>query len=75
MCSTGPVWGRRAMELRHLKYFVAVAKVQGLTYRRLATASPMIDLIAAWRRDNTSPLPARVTQKIRAVCAAMPAAN
>ncbi len=27
-------------------------KVQGVVYRPLAMASPTIDLIAAWRRDN-----------------------
>jgi DNA-binding transcriptional LysR family regulator len=46
-------------------------KVQRVTYRPLATASPMIDLIAAWRRGNTSALLAHVRQKIRADCAAL----
>lgn len=41
-------------------------KVQGVVYRPLATASPAIDLLAAWRRDNTSPLLARIAKEIRA---------
>lgn len=40
-------------------------KVQGVVYRPLAIASPTIDLIAAWRRDNTSPLLARIAKEIR----------
>lgn len=31
-------------------------RMQGDVYRPLATAAPTIDLLAAWRRDNTSPL-------------------
>ena len=40
-------------------------KVQGVVYRPLATASPTIDLIAAWRRDNRSPLLQRLTSEIK----------
>jgi DNA-binding transcriptional LysR family regulator len=40
-------------------------KVQGVVYRPLATDSPTIDLIAAWRRDNTSPLLARLAKEIQ----------
>ena len=41
-----------------------------MAYHPLATAAPtidlpMIDLIAAWRRDNTSPLLARIAKEIR----------
>lgn len=39
-------------------------KVNGVTYRPLNSEPPTIDLIAAWRRDNTSPLLGRLTQKI-----------
>jgi DNA-binding transcriptional LysR family regulator len=46
-------------------------KVQGLVYRPLAIASPTIDLIAAWRRDNTSPLLARITKEIKGHSAAL----
>lgn len=41
-------------------------QVRGVVYRQLATTSPTIDLIAAWRRDNTSRLLAWLTGKIRA---------
>ncbi|HKX31728.1 MAG TPA: LysR substrate-binding domain-containing protein [Blastocatellia bacterium] len=41
-------------------------KVQGVVYRPLANGSPTIDLIAAWRRDNNSPLLARLANEIRA---------
>jgi DNA-binding transcriptional LysR family regulator len=40
-------------------------KVQGVAYRPLTDASPTIDLIAAWRRDNTSPLLGRIAEEIR----------
>ena len=46
-------------------------KVQGVAYRPLAMNSPTIDLIAAWRRDNTSPLLARIAKEIRAHSAAL----
>ena len=46
-------------------------KVQGVVYRPLAMASPTIDLIAAWRRDNTSPLLARITKEIKGHSAAL----
>lgn len=49
-------------------------QVNGVVYRRLVTESPTpitIDLIAAWRRDNTSPLLARLTQKINEYRAAL----
>jgi DNA-binding transcriptional LysR family regulator len=46
-------------------------KVQGLVYRPLAIASPTIDLIAAWRRDNTSPLLARIAKEIKGHTAAL----
>jgi DNA-binding transcriptional LysR family regulator len=51
-------------------------KVQGVVYRPLATAFPTsdlpkIDLIAAWRRDNTSPLLARIAKEIRERSAAL----
>jgi len=48
-------------------------KVQGVIYRPLAMASPTIDLIAAWRRDNTSPLLARIVKEIREPSATLPA--
>jgi DNA-binding transcriptional LysR family regulator len=41
-------------------------QVQGVVYRSLANDIPAIDLIAAWRQDNSSPLLARVTQHIKA---------
>ena len=40
-------------------------QVNGVVYRQLSTQPPTIDLIAAWRRDNASPLLARITKKIR----------
>ncbi len=40
-------------------------KVQGVAYRPLTDAAPTIDLIAAWRRDNTSPLLGRMAEEIR----------
>ena len=40
-------------------------QVSGVVYRRLATESPVIDLVAAWRRDNTSLLLKRLTKEIR----------
>lgn len=46
-------------------------KVQGVVYRPLATASPTIDSIAAWRRDNASPLPARIAKEIKERSAAL----
>ena len=45
-------------------------KVQGVVYRPLATPSPTIDLIAAWRRDNTSALLARLVKEIKGRSAA-----
>jgi DNA-binding transcriptional LysR family regulator len=42
-------------------------KIKGVVYRQLSSEPPTpitIDLIAAWRRDNTSPLLTRLTQKI-----------
>lgn len=41
-------------------------QVNGLVYRPLMTESPTIDLLAAWRRDNASPLLARVVHEIQA---------
>jgi DNA-binding transcriptional LysR family regulator len=46
-------------------------KVNGVVYRRLATEPQTIDLIAAWRRDNASPLLARLKQKINEYSAAL----
>jgi DNA-binding transcriptional LysR family regulator len=46
-------------------------KVLGVVYRPLALASPTIDLIAAWRRDNTSPLLARIASEIKRRSAAL----
>jgi hypothetical protein len=45
--------------------------VQGVVYRPLVQASPTIDLIAAWRRDNSSPLLARIAREIKARSAAL----
>jgi DNA-binding transcriptional LysR family regulator len=50
-------------------------QVQGVIYRPLAQASPTIELIAAWRRDNHSPLLARLTKHIKAIGVAPPASN
>lgn len=52
-------------------------QVSGVVYRPLATPTPTptIDLIAAWRRDNASPLLARVTRQIRQDSAALLASD
>ncbi len=39
-------------------------QVRGVVYRPLATAAPTIDLIAVWRRDNKSPLLARIVKEV-----------
>jgi DNA-binding transcriptional LysR family regulator len=46
-------------------------KVQGVVYRPLTTTPPTIDLLAAWRRDNASPLLQRIVQEIQALSAAV----
>lgn len=42
-------------------------QVEGMVYRPLANESPTIELIAAWRRDNRSPLFQRITNEIKAL--------
>jgi DNA-binding transcriptional LysR family regulator len=39
--------------------------VKGVVYRRLQVEPPLCDLIAAWRRDNESPLLKRFVQELR----------
>jgi DNA-binding transcriptional LysR family regulator len=46
-------------------------QVRGVVYRQLATTSPTIDLVAAWRRDNTSRLLAWLTGEIKAYSASL----
>jgi DNA-binding transcriptional LysR family regulator len=46
-------------------------QVRGVIYRPLATAAPAIDLIAAWRRDNTSRLLEWLTREIKAYSASL----
>ncbi|MBS1806756.1 MAG: LysR family transcriptional regulator [Acidobacteria bacterium] len=41
-------------------------QMRGVVYRQLTHAAPTIDLIAAWRRDNTSRLLEWLTTKIKA---------
>lgn len=41
-------------------------QVRGVVYRQLADAAPTIDLIAAWRRDNSSRLLSWLTTQIKA---------
>lgn len=41
-------------------------QVRGVIYRQLADAAPTIDLIAAWRRDNSSRLLGWLTAQIKA---------
>lgn len=40
-------------------------KVQGVVYRPLALKTPTVDLLAVWRRDNQSPLLARIVSEIK----------
>lgn len=46
-------------------------QVRGVVYRPLATISPTIDLIAAWRRDNPSRLLEWLSQKSRTYSASL----